>query len=99
MGRKFCAVPGCLSGSKAARKTPVSFFGFPLKNEELKGRAWHAVSGVGSFLIGLGLAATLPASGLVAPGVALGGRLSSNGATKVAVGLAGKEIADKRKKN
>ena len=70
-----------------------------IKNENLKGRAWHGVSGIGSVLIGLGLAATLPASGLYAPGVALGARLSSNGATKVAVGLAGKEIADKRKKN
>ena len=70
-----------------------------IKNENLKGRGWHAVSGIGSVLVGLGLSATLPASGLVAPGYALGARLTSNGATKVAVGLAGKEIADERKKN
>lgn len=67
------------------------------KNKNLQGRGWHAVSGIGSVIAGLALSATLPASGLVTPGYALGARLTSNGATKVAVGLAGKELADKRK--
>lgn len=69
------------------------------KNANLQGRGWHLVSGVGSVLASLFLAANVPAASLVAPGVALGARLTSNGATKVAVGLAGKELADEKKKN
>lgn len=67
------------------------------KNANLQGRAWHFASGIGSVLASLFLAANIPAASLVTPGVALGARLTSNGATKVAVGFAGKEIADERK--
>jgi len=68
-----------------------------VKNENLEGRAWHAVSGIASVIAGLGLTLSMPVSSLVTPGFALGARLSGNGATKVAVGLAGKEIADSSK--
>ena len=68
-----------------------------VKNKNMEGRPWHFVSGIGSVAASAFLATTIPASSLVAPGVALGGRLTSNGATKLAVGLAGKELADKRK--
>lgn len=67
-----------------------------LKNKNLEGRGWHFVSGLGSVLASLWLTTTLPVSGLFAPGVALGTRLSGNGARKVAVGLAGKELASQR---
>ena len=71
------------------------------RNENLEGRGWHAFSGIGSFIVGLALSANLPATGLVTPGYALGARLTSSGATKLAVGLTGKEIADdaKNKRN
>lgn len=68
-----------------------------LKNKDLEARGWHFVSGVGSIFASLWLTTTLPVSGLFAPGAALGTRLSSNGARKIAVGLAGKELADQRK--
>ncbi|KAG7340863.1 protein of unknown function DUF308 containing protein [Nitzschia inconspicua] len=64
------------------------------KNKDLKGRGWHFVSGVGSTLAGVWLAATIPVSSAFAPGAALGARLTSNGACKIAVGLEGKKIAD-----
>jgi len=69
------------------------------KNKNLQGRPWHFVSGIGSVLASAFLAANIPAASLVAPGVALGGRLTSSGATKMAVGLTGQELADQRKKN
>lgn len=70
-----------------------------IKNKEMYGRGWHLVSGIGSTAASIWLAATIPVSSLFAPGAALGARLTSNGATKVAIGLAGKELADSRKKN
>ena len=69
------------------------------RNKDLQGRGWHAVSGIASVIAGLALSVNLPAAGLVTPGYALGARLTGNGATKVAVGLAGKEIADEKKKS
>lgn len=69
------------------------------KNKNIQGRPWHFVSGIGSVLASFFLAANVPAASLVTPGVALGARLTSNGATKMAVGLTGKELADQRKKN
>ena len=68
-----------------------------LKNKDLQGRGWHFVSGIGSVLAATWLTANIPVSSLFAPGAALGYRLTSNGATKVAVGLTGKELADKKK--
>uniref|UniRef100_A0A7S3LGU4 Uncharacterized protein n=2 Tax=Amphora coffeiformis TaxID=265554 RepID=A0A7S3LGU4_9STRA len=68
-----------------------------IRNSDIQGRSWHAVSGVISTLAGLFLSANIPAASLVTPGAALGVRLTSNGASKVAIGLTGKEIADKRK--
>lgn len=66
------------------------------KNKDLNGRPWHFVGGIGSVVASVWLAANIPVSSLFAPGVALGTRLTSNGATKVAVGLEGKKIADKQ---
>lgn len=68
-----------------------------IKNKELQGRAWHGFSGVASVIAGLFLSANIPATSLVAPGIALGTRLTGNGATKVAIGLEGKKLADERK--
>lgn len=68
-----------------------------VRNEDLQGRGWHLVSGIGSTAAGVWLTANIPAASLFAPGAALGTRLTTNGATKVAVGLAGKELADKQK--
>lgn len=65
-----------------------------VKNKEIQGRGWHFVSGILSTLAGVFLSVNIPATSLVTPGAALGVRLTSNGASKVAVGLAGKEIAD-----
>lgn len=67
-----------------------------IRNKNIEGRDWHLTSGIISTLAGLGLSASLPAASLVAPGAALGMRLTSDGGRKVALGLAGKEIADKR---
>jgi uncharacterized membrane protein HdeD (DUF308 family) len=67
------------------------------KNKDLQGRGWHFVSGIGSVLASAWLATNIPASSLFAPGAALGARLTSNGATKIAVGLEGKKIADAQK--
>jgi uncharacterized membrane protein HdeD (DUF308 family) len=66
------------------------------KNKDLQGRRWHFVSGIGSILAATWLTANIPVSSLFAPGAALGARLTSNGATKVAVGLEGKKLADKK---
>lgn len=73
-------------------------FALAAKNENLQGRGWHFASGAISTLAGLWLSASLPAASLITPGAALGARLTSNGATKVAVGLTGKEIADSQRK-
>ena len=70
-----------------------------VKNENLQGRGWHFVSGAASSIAGLFLSANIPVASLVAPGVALGVRLTGQGASKVAVGLAGKEIAKNNKSN
>lgn len=67
-----------------------------IRNKNLQGRGWHFVSGIGSAAAALGLTAAMPVSSLIVPGVALGARLTTTGATKVAVGLEGKKIADKR---
>lgn len=69
------------------------------KNKDLQGRSWHFVSGIGSVPAGVWLAINIPVSSVFAPGAALGARLTSNGATKVAVGLKGKKLADAQKKN
>lgn len=68
-----------------------------LKNKDIQGRPWHFFSGVGSVLASAWLSTNIPATSLVVPGAALGTRLTSNGARKVATGLAGKELADNRK--
>ena len=68
-----------------------------VRNKNIQGRGWHFVSGLISVGAGILLSASLPAASLVTPGAALGTRLVSNGASKTAIGLAGKEIADKRK--
>lgn len=68
-----------------------------IKNKNIQGRGWHFVSGIISTLAGFWLTASLPAASLVTPGAALGMRLTSNGASKVAIGLTGKEIADSRR--
>ena len=70
---------------------------FAVKNKEMKRRVWHLASGIGSTLVGLWHSTSIPASSLVTPGIALGARLTGNGATKVAVGLTGKELASNRK--
>jgi len=67
-----------------------------IRNSDIQGRGWHAVSGVISTFAGLFLSANIPAASLVAPGAALGVRLTSSGASKVAIGLTGKEIANGR---
>jgi uncharacterized membrane protein HdeD (DUF308 family) len=67
------------------------------KNENIQGRPWLFVSGIGSVAASVWLASTLPASSLFAPGAALGTRLTSSGSRKIATGLLGKEIADSRK--
>ena len=66
------------------------------RNDNLQGRGWHFVSGIVSAAAGLWLSASIPAASLVAPGAALGTRLTTNGASKLAIGLAGKEIAEER---
>ena len=66
------------------------------RNKNIQGRGWHFASGVVSSIAGFALSASIPAASLVTPGAALGMRLTSNGASKVAIGLTGKEIADKR---
>ena len=68
-----------------------------VRNKNIQGRGWHFVSGIISMGAGLLLSASLPAASLVTPGAALGTRLVTNGASKTAIGLAGKEIADNRK--
>lgn len=70
-----------------------------IKNKNLQGRPWHLASGVVSVLASVWLTTNIPVSSLFAPGAALGTRLTSNGGTKVAVGLRGKELADSRKRN
>lgn len=67
------------------------------RNENIQGRGWHFVSGLISSSAGFALSANIPAASLVTPGAALGVRLTSNGASKVAIGLTGKDIADKSK--
>jgi len=69
-----------------------------LKNEDIQARGLHFVSGVGSVLAAAWLGFNIPATSLFFPGVALGARLTSNGATKVAVGLEGKKLAAKMEK-
>lgn len=69
------------------------------RNKNIEGRPWHFLSGLGGVAASVFLAANIPAASLITPGAALGARLTSNGATKLAVGFAGKQIADKRKKN
>lgn len=69
-----------------------------VRNKNIEGRGLHFVSGLGSLAVATGLGATFPASSLFLPGAALGARLTSSGATKVSVGLAGKKIADDKKK-
>jgi uncharacterized membrane protein HdeD (DUF308 family) len=66
------------------------------RNENLQGRGWHFTSGIISAIAGLWLSASIPAASLVAPGAALGTRLTSNGASKLAIGLTGKEIAKEK---
>jgi uncharacterized membrane protein HdeD (DUF308 family) len=68
-----------------------------VNNKDLQGRPWHFVAGIVSVLAGIWLTSNIPVSSLFAPGAALGTRLTTNGATKVAVGLAGKELANQRK--
>jgi uncharacterized membrane protein HdeD (DUF308 family) len=68
------------------------------KNKGIEGRPWLFVSGIGSVLASVWLSSTIPASSLFAPGAALGTRLTSSGARKVATGLLGKELADQRAK-
>jgi len=67
-----------------------------VKNENLQSRGWHLLSGVGSTVAGTWLGLNAPVTSLVLPGIALGARLTSNGASKVAIGLEGKKLADKR---
>mmetsp|Transcript_30736 Transcript_30736/g.62288 ORF Transcript_30736/g.62288 Transcript_30736/m.62288 type:complete len:256 (-) Transcript_30736:72-839(-) len=68
-----------------------------IKNKELQGRVWHGLSGVASVIAGLFITANIPVTSLVVPGIALGTRLTGDGATKVAIGLEGKKLADERK--
>ena len=68
-----------------------------VKNKNIQGRGWHFVSGIVSTAAGFLLSANIPVASLITPGAALGTRLTSSGASKVAIGLAGKDIADKRK--
>ena len=68
-----------------------------IRNKDIQGRGWHFVSGIVSSVAGFLLSANIPAASLVTPGAALGVRLTSSGASKVAIGLTGKEIADSRK--
>lgn len=67
-----------------------------VKNDGIKSRPWLFVSGIGSILAALWLTFNIPVSSLFVPGAALGTRLTSSGAGKVALGLAGKGIADER---
>ena len=70
-----------------------------VKNKGIEGRPWLFVSGIGSLLASVWLSSTIPVSSMFAPGAALGTRLTSSGARKVATGLVGKEIADQRAAN
>jgi uncharacterized membrane protein HdeD (DUF308 family) len=69
-----------------------------IRNQNLQARGWHALSGLVGTGAGLALTAAVPAASLVTPGAALGARLTSQGASKVAIGLTGKDIAQEKNK-
>lgn len=68
-----------------------------IRNKDIDGRPWHFASGILSVGASVWLTLNIPVSSLFAPGAALGTRLTTNGARKIAVGAAGKELADQRK--